>query len=327
MRTLFVDEAGSTGRNFADFSQPFLVYAGWMLDNEIIPEIKKQVCSILKRIECDGEIKGKNIFHSPINLQTIDNLFNYLMINNINPFYTVAEKRFCITLKMFDIFFDPNYNPNTDEEFFMKRRWIIAQIFYQWFSDPFLINFFKCYDKCDFMGIINLYPDIERIIKKHCPELVRFMKHSDIKRLCEDYAQDMKSPRMSSLNMPIFITLLRRVGNYAMDNCIVFDIICDESSLLRKDVGKMFNEIIEEVSCISSITQRNSHSEVMLMSSDILAYLIYKLFVLVYKSDYSNHSIHKIAKKVINNDNYKSRMEYQLVSDTVDERFERLFDN
>lgn len=110
---VYCDESGNSGGNYLDPQQPVYVLAGWSIE-------KKQQSRADKIIErfkntyypYKEELKGAEILSSNEGQRLTNELFYELGQAGCVPFFTIAEKRYCVAGKIVEAFFDSEHNEN-----------------------------------------------------------------------------------------------------------------------------------------------------------------------------------------------------------------------
>ena len=101
-QTFYFDEAGFTGNNLLDPSQPVFVYAGVAIDEDIASQLHADALSCYG-IEAQ-ELKGANLIRSRKGRETIS-----LILENISGYchLMVANKEYALAGKFFEYVFEP----------------------------------------------------------------------------------------------------------------------------------------------------------------------------------------------------------------------------
>lgn len=118
--TLYCDESGTTGNDWNNVQQPYLIYGGWLVPNENKKILKEKINKFLSSnlIYKDAkELKAIRFFKNGKNHANFNKIFNYFISEKSLPIFVILEKNFMISLKMIETFFDPAYSSLLKREF------------------------------------------------------------------------------------------------------------------------------------------------------------------------------------------------------------------
>ena len=106
---VYLDEAGNTGLNFLDPSQPTFVLAGWFLPADAI-EAARSVVNAISSESGSSDMKGSRMMHTRLGRGRVDRLVGGLLEVGCCPAYALYEKRYAVAAKIVETFLDPEYN-------------------------------------------------------------------------------------------------------------------------------------------------------------------------------------------------------------------------
>jgi hypothetical protein len=106
-----MDESGHTGSNSFDEQQPFFVCGGW-----IIPRRAEVVCRAWVKLAIGSrpnkaELKSTSLFRSASGREFARGLIAALIREGATPAICVAEKRFCVAIRLLDTVLSPDVSP------------------------------------------------------------------------------------------------------------------------------------------------------------------------------------------------------------------------
>lgn len=145
---IYCDEAGNSGPNYVDPTQPFYVLAAWAVPYAVIAEAAAQVELHRQRYSPQApELKSASLLRSEPNKLGLVSLLDTLIRLRCIPFFVVAEKRFCIAGKIVETFLDPRDNPKVSEGFIPDKttKQEFANSLYDKLTDDELNTFANAY--------------------------------------------------------------------------------------------------------------------------------------------------------------------------------------
>jgi len=107
---LFLDESGNTGANWVDPQQPFFVYGGWLFKDDQCQIAIAKINELFSFSKAQ-ELKSKHILERKRKyfFEMTDFLLEDL---GAIPMFVIADKKYMVSAKIIETFFDPAYNPN-----------------------------------------------------------------------------------------------------------------------------------------------------------------------------------------------------------------------
>ncbi|MUG46734.1 DUF3800 domain-containing protein [Paenibacillus woosongensis] len=107
----YIDESGNTGSNWLDFSQPYFVYGGWLIREDMKNGVEDYLKTLLENTQA-AELKSKNFFKKKDASTHFYDLFKKLVFEFYSiPYFVVVDKKFMVAAKIVETFFDCEYNP------------------------------------------------------------------------------------------------------------------------------------------------------------------------------------------------------------------------
>jgi len=120
---VFCDEAGNTGTNHTDDSQPYFVLAGWIVDSDLVGETRRAIGPILRPSQpSQRELKGAELIRTPRGRHQILAVFEALGKRGALPFFVALRKRYSLAGRFVDYFLDPIHNPRVWKSWFGTRE-------------------------------------------------------------------------------------------------------------------------------------------------------------------------------------------------------------
>lgn len=107
----YIDESGNTGTDWLNPTQPYFVYGGWLIDTSDVSNAENYLRSISSTMQ-SKELKSRNIFKQKNGEEIFYQLFDKMCFSfNALPIFRFIDKKFMISAKIVETFFDPAYNP------------------------------------------------------------------------------------------------------------------------------------------------------------------------------------------------------------------------
>jgi len=111
----YIDESGNTGSNWLDFSQPYFVYGGWLIREDVKIAAEDYLKTLLKNTQA-AELKSKNFFKKKNASANFYDHFKNLTFEFYSiPYFVIVDKKFMVAAKIVETFFDCEYNPAVNE--------------------------------------------------------------------------------------------------------------------------------------------------------------------------------------------------------------------
>ena len=136
---LYLDESGNTGANWCDCNQPVFVYGGWLiLDNnsELVTKKIKDIFRFSKAVE----LKSRNIIKRKRTY--FYNMLEWFWRDEVAlPVFCVVDKKYMISAKIVETFFDPAYNSQISNKlsYDSKTKKALASFIYS--NEEILVDF------------------------------------------------------------------------------------------------------------------------------------------------------------------------------------------
>ncbi|WP_225414642.1 DUF3800 domain-containing protein [Stigmatella hybrida] len=108
---LLCDEAGNTGPNFLDPDQVVFVYAGLLIEREKLPELRVAIDEVDSHYPGATEKKGKALTKDDRGRKILAGFLRAVLDMGGKPVYSVIEKKFALSGRMVERFFNPAVNP------------------------------------------------------------------------------------------------------------------------------------------------------------------------------------------------------------------------
>ena len=119
----FFDEAGNTGTNHVDDTQPFYVLAGWVIAAPNVDRCRTLALDELSPTQkTQTEIKGSSLVRTVAGRARVVTLCERLGKAGAIPFFVGVHKRYSLAGRVVDYFFDPAYNPRVWPSWFETRE-------------------------------------------------------------------------------------------------------------------------------------------------------------------------------------------------------------
>jgi hypothetical protein len=119
---VFLDEAGNTGTNHTDDTQPYYVLAGWIVEDDDVASAR-DVARVALRPAQTGqtEVKGSELCKTMKGRERLANLLGSLGKAGALPFFVAIHKRYSLAGRFVEYFLDSAYNPQVWPEWFADR--------------------------------------------------------------------------------------------------------------------------------------------------------------------------------------------------------------
>lgn len=124
-KIFYIDESGNTGANWLDLSQPYFIYGGFLIAEHQLENINKLYLNWMNGLQrqSNKELKSSKIIKNLKGRRAVvDILTNVLKQDSVIPFIWIADKKFLLSIKLVETFFDPEYNPRLDVSFISEFK-------------------------------------------------------------------------------------------------------------------------------------------------------------------------------------------------------------
>lgn len=249
-KTFFCDEAGNSGSNYLDASQPFYVTGGWLVPNTLKDD-QNFINKIKQLLNKEGELHAKNIVRSPKGRFKLKEIIQTLMLDyGFLPFICLAEKKYAIAAKIIETLLDPMYNDLVDVgityDSLDKSKMYYADKIYN-LDENMLESFAHSYRN----GDVHLMEECISLISKQLYDIKEFELSKQIyasleyieENITGDYyiANNSENKVMGSLNLPMFVVIMNMLEMYgAMQQCEI-NIVHDDIQEFRNGYMYYFN--------------------------------------------------------------------------------------
>ncbi|WP_179134223.1 DUF3800 domain-containing protein [Enterococcus villorum] len=106
-----IDESGNTGTNWLDSDQRFFIYGGWLFKYEDYKKIEQIFLEWKSNRQSTDEYKANKLFKSNKSKTSVEELIFKLLDKKLaTPFFVIMEKKFMMSAKIVETFFDPAYS-------------------------------------------------------------------------------------------------------------------------------------------------------------------------------------------------------------------------
>lgn len=293
--TFCIDESGNTGTNWIDDTQRYFIHGGWLVRDDYISKINSYFYSIMENKQYH-ELKSKNLFRTQkgriLAYQIIENL---LLEYQAIPLFIIMDKRFMISAKIVETFFDPEYNQFVPQKFSypIQEKRSLAKIFLQ--NDSTLTEFSNLIRNCtisiDAMSKINSkLIEICRINKlKSIESYLTNLTEDNYKKMINEYEcfinHGNKKNRLTLFNTSIYsllnsvemiCELLNEKATVIHDNLRGYDSVFTEmqNMLLKDNISNKINfhdnYYFFNLSHIKSIDMSDSKNDKLIQAADLL---------------------------------------------------------
>ncbi len=298
---VYLDEAGNTGLNFLDPSQPTFVLAGWIVPTETC-ESASAVVTAISLESGSRDLKGGRMMRSPTGRDRVGRLVRELQEIGCLPVYMLYEKRYAVAAKVVETFLDSEYNDHLSRSFetdvFAKQA--LAQQLYD-LPEGSLTPVWDAICAVDAERMSeSLGTLVERCRLLRADDLAHLLagarRHVERNAAAAKYAQADPRWRLGeALPATSLITLAGEIDAIASDlGLTLVEIIHDETSSFQPNIESTFHAVagaepvespLEEVfphggrfrigySVVRSLRFAASEDELLVQAADILAALM-----------------------------------------------------
>ena len=297
----YIDESGNTGTNWLDATQPLLVHGGWLVPKNNVEGVRKELVSLFQLTQATV-LKSKNVMNSKSKNKMIKMLFETMRRNGAVPFLTVSIKRFMISAKIVETFFDHQYNPNVNAKLThpIELKKALAVCIYE--NDTYsIINKFSLLIQNRTASIADLRGISESLITLF-DSRNHFLVARSLKNLSDDNFLEMIDEFETSeknelaLLMPGIFKLLTCVEIFSAKNRSPVDVYHDQlwgysnifellrttflnKKILPINVGTNEKPILSGFEYIKSLEMKKDEDDVLLQLSDLLCGYAAKIFM------------------------------------------------
>ncbi|MBT2286043.1 DUF3800 domain-containing protein [Paenibacillus polymyxa] len=301
--SFYIDESGNTGTNWDDKTQPYFVYGGWLVPDDKKEEAVNYLNDILASIQ-GSELKAKSFLKGKSGTYRFYKLFEKL-VNDFGflPFFGVTDKKFMISAKLVETFFDCDYNPNVNNYLSqtVELKKALAVCIFQ--DDEVMQNFSTLIRKgtitVDLMKKIN-----EQLIQifqdQNQEKVANTLKNLSEKNLSEMIKEfevltnNGTRMRHIALTSTMLVELLKNIEFFSAiiksnvsvyhDNLRNYDDVFNDlrSIFLHKAVpsilGTESKPFLTNFPHIDSLTLLNSKEEILIQAADLLCGFVSRAF-------------------------------------------------
>lgn len=233
--TFFCDESGSTGTNWLDPEQPYFVYGGWLVENNALSVIEKNLKELLKEYP-SNEVKATKFFSKRNSWKLFDEITESFFENKSIPFFVILDKCLMVALKIVETVFDSAYNsalkPSITWDVNLKK--MIGEII---FRDEDLLGKFSCLIKTGTLDL-NKMKDITMNMINVFKQYNLFYVVNGLNYLSDEELIEMigefevvskngEKRTMLTLTLPGINMLLQNLETYCQDNKLKTGVIHD----------------------------------------------------------------------------------------------------
>lgn len=308
---LYCDESGTTGTNWTDTEQPYLVYGGWLILDQNKERVVRGIQEIFVTYQ-GTELKAKRLLKMGKATQYFKRLFDFMLTNKCLPMFIITNKLYITSAKLVETFFDNAYNTALSSkmgcDFTLKKQLAEA------ICKDYVINDFSKLIK---KGGITLSEMVD--IKEHLAEVfssTKYLKHN-ISNLnnceLEKMISEFITPNTSrSLTIPTLNQLMHLLQRFAGKLDLSIEIIHDNIRgyddwiaeikniyLSGKEPDILFTDSFECYSSmpnISEITFVDSKDSVLVQISDLLCGFIASCFKKIEKGSCLDENEKQVLK-------------------------------
>ncbi|MCZ9873388.1 DUF3800 domain-containing protein [Brachyspira hyodysenteriae] len=310
---LYIDESGNTHTNWADNSQPYFIYGGWLIESSKKYEIESY-CNNLNISKSKGELKSSSIFKHNKNYSIFIKIFSDMICKyNAIPFFNICNKRYLVSSYIVETFFDPYYNSSLNYEILSSNIYMISQ-FKQSLASYILLNdkyniiddfseVIQNKNNIDLNKMINIKDKLMELfydIKIVYNSLTNF-SNLNLEDMLESFNKEKHVQFFNSILLPVMSSLFMNLTDYLHKKNIKDELYIYYDSLSKyenffKYVEENYWNISEIKSIkidpnttislgfenLKSIKPMDSKNEILIQLSDLLygfTYRVYRNFI------------------------------------------------
>lgn len=294
-QTFFCDEAGNSGSNYLDASQPFYVTGGWLVPNTLKDD-EDFINKIKQLLDKEGEMHAKNIVRSPKGRFKLKEIIQSLMLDfDLLPFICLTEKKFAIAAKVIETLLDPEYNDlvhtGITYDSLEKSKMYYADKIYN-LNEITLESFASAYRN----GDVQLMKESISLIAKQLYDNKEFELSNQVyasfkyieENLTGDYdiTNNSENKVMGSLNLPMFVVIMNMLEMHGLMRQCEINIVHDDIlefkngyinyfNLMKKDILSDYIQVRDQVipTCfnhIKSLEFNDSGENIFVQCADVL---------------------------------------------------------
>jgi len=292
----FLDESGNTGTNWLDTDQPYFVYGGWLVLDEELTNAEGIVLNY-SAITQAKELKSSNLIEK--RLDTVITLFNELTSKaRALPIVSIADKRFMISVKIVETFFDPSYNRQLNDSIIcdFEYKTALANLLY---VDTTLIEKFSPLIRNGTIELSNMRiirdriaSDFHNLKLSSISECVRTINDASLLDMIDEYeylSQNGDQKKWLSLTEPLM--------NLLLSNIDAFQKYKNEKLIVVPDKIRGYDEVFKMSEAFgngvllnySEIHSEDSKNNKLIQASDLLCGFVARCFKS--NTDYSQNSV------------------------------------
>lgn len=245
--TLFLDEAGNTGSRYLDDDQPFLVLAGWIIEDSKIKKLSKSIEELERdHSSTTHELKGKNLIKHATGQRFILKIIKTISSYGGLPFLFLVEKRYMVCAKIVETYFDPAFNHkiNTSDQYDLEKRQDLAQQIYNTKS-KLIESFAEAYRLRNSIKIATLNQDwvneFGSLGQKEFADKFQGAIENIKEQMDTEFEVFTKRKNYDTLNLPMLVAMFQYVENYLPSPIKIVHDNTDSFKEAYLDVVEMFN--------------------------------------------------------------------------------------
>lgn len=108
---LICDESGNTGSDYMNGDQQVFVYAGLLLETHKLPQLRESIDEVDRLYPGANEKKGAALLKENMGRRALARFIRSALAMGGTPIYSITEKKFSVSSRMVQTFFDPLINP------------------------------------------------------------------------------------------------------------------------------------------------------------------------------------------------------------------------
>lgn len=291
LKKVYVDESGNSGPNYLDEKEPYFILAGWIdVNNEMqkLDNIKEFTLLL------DGK-EGKNhkLARSVEGRKKMAAVLTFMKEKKCVPIIAIANKKYCIPMRIVEVLLDPFYNNRMFLEFESPKYYLLkkeyANRLFSNLSEHELQQFAEIYrgkDVSDEERIVKMEQFIDEISQsllskdKEIADLIKGSKKAIKENLGDEEADISRRMAEQSPNLWLLYIFLLLVEKNCERYGYNVQIVHDEQKKYESSIQDMLQFINThkelfasngELRCIDGICFSDSKDVVIIQAADILA--------------------------------------------------------
>lgn len=327
--TFYCDESGTTGNDWNNIQQPFLIYGGWLVLDESKNTLKERISKLLSSnliAKNSTELKANRFFKHGKNYSYFKKIFDYFISENCFPIFIVLEKNYMVALKITETIFDPTYSVLLKDGFTgdTQLKQSLAKIVA---SDKNIINKFSDLIHSgnlsigDFKKICNELAEIfSSLSVKNVSSYLRNLPDLALEKMLDEF--QVKNTKRS-LTIPALFHILQLTQDFCYNYNIYAQIMHDNiknydeymdiirNSFINTNIPDIIkignNKLYSNLSHISKIELCDSKDEYFIQLADLLIGFILRSLKAIQKSQSLSEDQKVILMRlIVLYDTYKS---------------------